>query len=381
MRHRMLIAGALAAALAASCGGPRKAVETESKVTREPFGKTPAGEEVERFTLANAKGMEVAILNFGAIVASIKTPDRNGRFEDVVLGFDGLEGYTGKHPYFGAVVGRYGNRIAKGRFTLGGTEHTLARNNGENHLHGGIKGFDKAVWKARDVSTAGTPRLELSYLSRDGEEGYPGNLSVTVTYGLSARNELRIDYAATTDRKTVLNLTSHSYFNLAGQGNGDILKHRMQLHADRFTPVDAGLIPTGELRKVHGTPFDFRQPVEIGARIAANDEQIARGGGYDHNFVLNGGGGTLRPAARVTEAGSGRVMEVLTTQPGVQFYTGNFLDGTLTGKGGKVYGRRYGFCLETQHFPDSPNRPEFPSVALEPGAKFASTTVYRFLAE
>ncbi|HWQ55495.1 MAG TPA: aldose epimerase family protein [Bryobacteraceae bacterium] len=382
MRNRFMLAGTLAAAMAATCcGGPAKEARREGKVNRQAFGKTAAGEQVELFTLTNGKGMEATITNFGAIVTSLKAPDRNGKYEDVVLGFDSLAGYTGTHPYFGAVVGRYGNRIAKGRFTLDGAEYTLARNNGENHLHGGVKGFDKAVWKARDVSTADTPRLELSYVSKDGEEGYPGNLSVTVTYSVTAAGELRIDYSATTDKATVVNLTNHSYFNLAGQGNGDILKHQMMIYADRYTPVDAGLIPTGEPRKVEGTPFDFRKPVEIGARIGEKDEQLVRGGGYDHNFVLNSGGGTLAPAGRVKEPGSGRVMEVLTTQPGVQFYTGNFLDGTLKGKGGKVYGHRYGFCLETQHFPDSPNRPAFPSVVLRPGEKYATTTVYRFSAE
>jgi aldose 1-epimerase len=376
------VAGALLAAVAlVSCARPAKEAGMESRIERQPFGTTPAGEQVELFTLANGRGMKAAIATYGAIVVSLETPDRHGNFEDLVLGFDNLDGYLAGHPYFGAIVGRYGNRIANGRFTLGGVEYTLARNNGDNHLHGGLRGFDKAVWKPRDVSTAAEPRLELSYLSKDGEEGYPGNLSVTVTYSLTAGNELRIDYLATTDKETVVNLTNHSYFNLAGQGNGDILKHRVVLHADRFTPVDKGLIPTGELRPVEGTPFDFRQPMEIGARIAQKEEQLVRGLGYDHNFALNGAAGALRPAAWVSEPGSGRVMEVLTTEPGVQFYTGNFLDGSLKGKGGKTYGHRYGFCLETQHFPDSPNKPDFPSVTLKPGEKYQTTTVYRFLAE
>jgi aldose 1-epimerase len=381
VRKYLAIAGVLVALMAAASCGPAKQAGTESGLKRQPFGKTPAGEEVELYTLTNGKGMEAAVATFGAIVVSLTAPDRSGNFEDVVLGFDSLDGYTARHPYFGAVVGRYGNRIANGRFALGGAEYTLARNNGENHLHGGLRGFDKAVWKARDAGTADAPRLELSYVSKDGEEGYPGNLSVTVAYSLTQANELRIDYTAATDKETVVNLTNHSYFNLAGQGNGDILKHRVTLNADRFTPVDAGLIPTGELRAVEGTPFDFRKPMEIGARIAAGEEQVVRGGGYDHNFVLNGGGGALSLAARVSEPGSGRVMEVLTTEPGVQFYTGNFLDGTLRGKGGKVYGHRYGFCLETQHFPDSPNKPDFPSTVLKPGETYRTTTVYRFLAE
>jgi aldose 1-epimerase len=320
--------------------------------------------------------MEVGITNYGAIVTSIRVPDRSGAFADVVLGFDSLEGYLGKHPYFGAVVGRYGNRIAKGRFSLNGVEYTLARNNGENALHGGLKGFDKQVWTGREVPGG----VELQYVSKDGEEGYPGTLTATVKYTLTPENELKIEYLAVTDKPTVVNLTSHSYFNLAGEGQGDILGHQVTIHADRFTPVDAGLIPTGELRPVEGTPFDFRKPAAIGARIDQADEQLKRGGGYDHNFVLNSGGGAPAMAVRVVEPISGRVMEVLTDQPGVQFYTGNFLDGTIKGKGGKVYRRRYGFCLETQHFPDSPNQPAFPSVVLQPGEPMRSTTIYRFAA-
>ncbi len=322
--------------------------------------------------------MEVAITNFGAIVVALKAPGRGGQFADVVLGFDSLDGYLKEHPYFGAIIGRYGNRIAKGRFKLNGVEYKLATNNGENHLHGGIKGFDKVVWAARDVSTPQAPALELRYTSKDGEEGYPGNLDVTVIYTLTEGNELRIDYSATTDKDTVVNLTNHSYFNLAGEGNGDILGHEMMINADAFTPVDAGLIPTGELKKVEGTPFDFRKPAAIGARINADDPQIRYGKGYDHNFVLNRKGGGLELAARVAEPKSGRVMEVLTTEPGIQFYSGNFLDGSVKGKGGKAYQHRYGFCLETQHFPDSPNKPNFPSTVLKPGGKYQTTTVYRF---
>jgi aldose 1-epimerase len=348
-----------------------------ASISRKPWGKTPSGEQVDLYTMKNARGAEIRITSFGGIVVSWTAPDRKGQIADVVLGFDSLDGYLKEHPYFGAIVGRYGNRIAKGRFKLNGVEYKLATNNGENHLHGGIKGFDKAVWKAKEARGA----LELSYLSKDGEEGYPGNLSATITYTLGEDNELRIDYHATTDKPTVLNLTNHSYFNLAGQGEGDILGHRITLHADRFTPVDAGLIPTGELKPVAGTPFDFRTPHAIGERINANDEQLARGKGYDHNFVLNGQAGTLRPAARVVEPKSGRVLEILTTEPGVQFYTGNFLDGTLRGKGGKVYRQRYGFCLETQHFPDSPNQPAFPSTVLKSGDHYRTTTVYRMSVE
>jgi aldose 1-epimerase len=358
--------------------GPKTEAEARKQVTKRPFGQTAEGAAVELYTLTNQNGLEVAITNYGGAVVSIKAPDRNGNLADVVLGFDTLDGYLKEHPYFGSLIGRYGNRIGKGRFTLNGVAYVLARNNGENHLHGGLKGFDKVVWKPVEPAAKDAQTLVLSYLSKDGEEGYPGNLSVTVTYSLNDANELRIDYAATTDKDTVVNLTNHSYFNLAGQGQGDILGHEVMTNADRFTPVDAGLIPTGELRSVEGTPFDFRKPTAIGARINQADQQLKLGRGYDHNFVLNRETEGLALAARVTEPGSGRVLEVLTTEPGLQFYTGNFLDGTIRGKGGKVYGQRYGFCLETQHFPDSPNKPRFPSTVLKPGQRYQSTTVYRF---
>lgn len=373
----LTLAVALATLLLSACA-PAQRTGATSKMTQQPFGKTPAGEDVALYTLTNSKGFAAAITTFGGIVVSLKAPDRAGRAADVVFGFENLEGYLKGHPYFGAIIGRYGNRIAKGRFTLDGVAYKLAQNNGENHLHGGISGFDKAVWKAREAAAQDGPSLELSYLSQDGEEGYPGNLAVTVTYTLTEANELRIDYLATTDQPTVLNLTNHSYFNLAGQGEGDILGHVVTINADRFTPVDAGLIPTGELRPVEGTPFDFRQPRAIGERISAPDEQIRLGLGYDHNYVLNGAAGTLRLAARVLEPSSGRLMEVHTTEPAMQLYTGNFLDGTLTGKGGKVYRHRYGFCMETQHYPDSPNQPGFPSVVLRPGGRYQTTTVYKF---
>ncbi|MBZ5594150.1 MAG: galactose mutarotase [Acidobacteriia bacterium] len=342
------------------------------------FGKTRDGQPADLYTLTNASGMEVAITNYGGTVVSIKVPDRSGKFADVVLGFDNFEGYLNNTPFFGVLVGRYGNRIAKARFTLDGHEYHLAANDNGNSLHGGLKGFDKHAWKARDASTKKIPAVELTYLSKDGEEGYPGNLSATVTYSLTPKNELRIDYAATTDKTTVLNLTNHSYFNLAGQGEGDALSHVVMIHAESFTPVDATLIPTGELQSVAGTPLDFRKPTAIGARIDAADPQIKFGRGYDHNFVLNRKDGGLILAARVTEPSSGRVLEVLTTQPGLQFYTGNFLDGTIHGKAGKVYPRRSAFCMETQHFPDSPNQPQFPTTALKPGEHFQSTTVFRF---
>jgi aldose 1-epimerase len=345
---------------------------------KSAFGKTKDGQPVGIYTLTNTGGMEVAITNYGGVVVSIKTPDRSGKFADVVLGFDTFDAYLNNTPFFGALVGRYGNRIAKARFTLDGHEYHLAANDNGNTLHGGLKGFDKRLWQAKDVSTKEIPALELTCLSKDGEEGFPGNLSVTVTYSLTPKNELKIDYAATTDKDTVLNLTNHSYFNLAGQGERDILSHLMMINADRFTPVDATLIPTGELKSVAGTPLDFRKPTAIGARIDADDQQMKFGRGYDHNFVLNRKGGELILAARVTEPSSGRVLEVLTTQPGLQFYTGNFLDGTIHGKAGKVYPRRSAFCMETQHFPDSPNQPQFPTAVLKPGEHFQSTTVFRF---
>ena len=354
-----------------SCGSKNDGATSTSQ---KPWGKTPEGEDVTLYTLRNAKGMEMTVTNYGGRVVTLKTPDRTGQMADITLGFDSLDGYLKENPFFGALAGRYGNRIAKGRFTLDGVEYKLAVNNGENALHGGIKGFDKKVWSARQDGQ----KLEMRYVSRDGEEGYPGTMTTVVTYTLTDDNEFRIDYDITTDRNTVKNVTNHAYFNLAGQGEGDILGHQITLYADRFTPVDAGLIPTGELRPVAGTPFDFREPHTIGERIDANDEQIRFGKGYDHTYVLNGAMGSLHPVARVVEPKSGRVMEVSSTEPGVQFYTGNFLDGTLTGKGGKVYKHRYGFCLETQHFPDSPNKPNFPTVVLKPGERYQSTTIYKF---
>ena len=380
MRFRGFALIGLSLAMLVSCA-PKKETGRITTMKKQSFGKTAAGVEADLYTLANGNGVEAAITTYGGIVVSLKVPDRAGLSSDVVLGFDSLDGYLKGHPYFGALIGRYGNRIAKGRFKLNGVEYKLAVNNGENHLHGGIQGFDKAVWTARDVSTPEAASLELTYLSKDGEEGYPGNLSVTVTYTLTARNDFKIDYLAATDKDTVVNLTNHSYFNLAGQGQGEILGHEVTINAGRFLPVDAGLIPTGERKAVLGTPFDFTRPMTIGARIQQDDEQLKRGKGYDHCYILNGSGGALALAARVHEPKSGRVMEVLTTEPALQLYTGNFLDGTLTGKGGKVYQFRYGFCMETQHYPDSPNQPDFPSVVLKPGAKYRTTTVYHFSAE
>jgi aldose 1-epimerase len=346
-------------------------------LTTQSWGTTPDGGKVYLYSLTNSTGMKVQITNFGAILVSLKVPDRNGRMADIVLGFDTFDEYSKTKRYYGATVGRFANRIAMGKFTLDGVDYTLARNNGENSLHGGIHGFHKAVWKGREVSST-PPAVEFTYLSRDGEEGYPGNLTATVKYTLTEDNELRIDYAARTDKDTVINLTNHSFFNLAGQGLGDVLDDVVTIDADRFTPVDAGQIPTGELRAVEGTPFDFRKPMAVGARISEEDAQFKPGKGYDHNYVLNHAAGKLSFAARVAEPRSGRVMEVFTTEPGVQFYSANTLDGSDRGKGGNRYGPHSGLCLETQHFPDSPNRPEFPSTVLRPGAEFRATTVFRF---
>jgi aldose 1-epimerase len=348
-------------------------------VRKEAWGKTPAGEPVDLYTLTNANGASVSIATWGATITSIKVPDKDGRIGEVTLGFKSLDGYVKPHPNFGSLIGRYGNRIGGARFDLDGKTYTLAKNNGENSLHGGVKNFDKYVWKAREVTSSDGPSVEMTHVSPDGDEGYPGRLSATVTYTWTNDNALRIHYTATTDKPTVVNLTNHAYFNLDGPGTGTILDHVLMIDANRYTPVDKGLIPTGELRPVEGTPFDFRTPTPIGARIDdQQDQQIAYGGGYDHNWVLNGKAGTLHLAARVTGPRSGRTMEVDTTEPGVQFYTGNFLDGSITGREGEPYEKRFGLCLETQHFPDSPNKPDFPSTVLRPGDKYDTTTVYRF---
>ena len=350
-------------------------------IKKEPFGKTKDGQAVDLYTFSNASGMEVRAMTYGGIILSIKVPDRNGKFDDVTLGFDSLEPYLANSTFFGALVGRYGNRIGKARFKLDGKEYKLAVNNGPNALHGGLKGFDKVIWQAESFDKPEGVGVVFRYTSPDGEEGYPGTLQVLVTYTLTDKNELTLDYHATTDKATPVNLTNHAFFNLAGPGVRDILDHQMMINADNTTPVDITLIPTGEIKSVEGTPFDFRKPTAIGARIDANDQQIKYGPGYDHNFVLNRKGEGLSLAARVAEPTTGRVMEVSTTEPAVQFYTGNFLDGTLTGKGGHVYKRRYAFCLETQHFPDSPNKPSFPSTILKPGETYTSKTVYAFSVE
>lgn len=353
--------------------------KAEPRVRKSPFGVAPGGTPVDLYTLASAGGAVARIATYGGIVVSLEVPDREGRAGDVVLGFDSLDGYLANgRVYLGCIVGRFANRIRGGRFALDGREHLLARNDGENHLHGGARGFDKVVWRASPRETAIGPGVELSYRSPDGEEGYPGCLDVTVLYALTDENALQIDYAATTDRPTIVNLTHHGYFNLDGAGAGDVLGHLLAIDADRFTPVVEGLVPTGELRAVRGTPMDFTRPTAIGARIGSEDGQLALAGGYDHNFVLNRRGGGPSHAARVASPASGRVLEVLTTEPGLQLYTGNFLDGTVAGKGGRVYGHRSAVCLEAQHFPDSPNQPGFPSTVLRPGETYRATTLYRF---
>jgi aldose 1-epimerase len=349
--------------------------EPKMDVRRQEFGQLPNGQLVDLYILTNENGMEARVMTYGATLVSLSVPDREGSFADITLGYDSLEGYLKASPYFGATVGRYANRIARGKFTLDGIEYTLATNNGENHLHGGIKGFDKVLWQAGTVRQEDGVGVKFIYLSKDGEEGYPGDLHCTVTYILTDKDELKIGYEAETDKPTPVNLTHHSYFNLAGQGDGDILGHELLIEADQYTPVDAGLIPTGEIREVVGTPMDFTTPHTIGERIAQVE------GGYDHNFVLRGGGGEMALAARVDEPQSGRIMEVYTTEPGIQFYSGNFLDGSITGKGGKVYYRHYGFCLEPQHFPDSPNKPNFPSTILRPGETYRSQIVFKFSAQ
>jgi aldose 1-epimerase len=353
----------------------------KSSVQIKPFGAIASGEKTDLYVLTNNRGMTVAITNYGATVVSIKVPDRTGKFADVVLGYDTAKEYQDGTAHFGGTVGRYANRIAHGSFTLAGKTYTLPKNNGENTLHGGLLSFDKKIWTAKEVPSKEGVAVEFTYVSPDGEEGFPGTMTVTVDFTLlNAKNELRIDYSASTDKPTVVNLTDHSYFNLAGQGNGDILSQTLQLNAKKFTPVDAGLIPTGELRDVKGTPFDFTRPVAIGERIDAEDEQLKLGHGYDHNWVIDRktGFSGIELAAVARDLKSGRVLEVLTTEPGIQFYTGNFLDGTEHGKDGKVYERRYAFCLETQHFPDSPNHAGFPSTTLFPSRPFHSTTIFRF---
>jgi aldose 1-epimerase len=367
LRSRYLTPALLVLALT-----PVTAQDGKVKTTKTPFGTMPDGTKVELFTMTTPKGISAAITNYGGIVVSLKTPDKAGKSGDIVLGFEDLKGYLQDEPYFGALIGRYANRIAKAKFTLDGKEYKLAANDNGNSLHGGKKGFDKVVWKAK----AKDGELTLTYESKDGEEGYPGTLKAKVVYTLSTNGELKIDYSATTNKNTVLNLTNHSYFNLAG--SGDILGNELTLAASKYTPVDSGLIPTGELVPVTGTPFDFLTPHKVGERINDTNEQLKLGGGYDHNWVLDSTTGSLAKAAVVHDPTSGRTLEVWTTQPGIQFYTGNFLDGKLTGKGGMVYSKRSALCLETQHFPDSPNQPKFPTSELKPRQTYHQTTVWKF---
>jgi aldose 1-epimerase len=349
-------------------------VSAKTRVTKQPFGHTPEGVPVDLYSLNDGK-IEVGIITYGGIVVFLRTPDRNGKLDDVVLGCDSVEKYVAQTAHFGGIVGRYANRIAHGAFQLDGQTYSIPKNDGDNALHGGIRGFDKVVWTPKQI----TDGIELTYVSKDGDQGFPGTLTTTVRYTLGG-NALRIEYSATTDKDTVLNLTNHSYFNLAGQGKGDVLSEVLKIGASRITPVDATLIPTGELKSVEGTPFDFRTPHAIGERIDADDAQLRLGHGYDHNFVLDHAAGQLAEAAEVYEPTTGRILRVSTTEPGLQLYTGNFLDGSITGKEGRVYNRRFAFCLETQHFPDSPNHPSFPSTELKPGQTFRSVTVLEFSA-
>ena len=370
---RPLAVAALLAALGA-CGGKDRVT-----VVRSSFGQLPDGRAVEAFTLTNPAGIVVQAITYGGIITVIRTPDRSGRPGDIVAGFDDLAGYLGASPYFGAIVGRYANRIAGGQFSLDGTTYHLARNNGPNALHGGLRGFDKVLWSGEPFAADSGAGVTLRYSSADGEEGYPGAMAVRVTYRLTPDHDLIVDFEATSTRPTPVNLCQHTYWNLHGDGAGDILDHLLTLDASAYTPVDSTLIPTGEIAPVAGTPFDFRSPTAIGARIDQPDPQLRVGRGYDHNWVLDRGGRTgLVHAARLVDPVSGRSLDISTTEPGLQFYSGNFLDGTVTGKGGRVYRHRSALALETQHFPDSPNHPNFPSTILRPGETFRSRTVFRF---
>jgi aldose 1-epimerase len=376
MKNVLLAWLTVVAVLAIPACQPSKGVHLA--IEKQLFGKLADGREVHSYTLTNESGAQVKIIEFGAVVVSLSVPDRRGRFADVVLGYDSLGGYMNDKAYLGAIVGRYGNRIAKGKFTLDGKEYRLATNNGENHLHGGVKGFDKVLWKAEPVESSSEPGLMLTYVSNDGEEGYPGTVTLRVTYTLTNDNGLTVDYEGATDKATILNPTQHSYFNLTGDPTKTVLDHELMIAAESFTPVDSGLIPTGELAKVEGTPFDFRNPTKIGSRINERDQQLLFGKGYDHNWVLMKFDKKVRSVATLYDSLSGRFMEVLTDQPGLQFYSGNFLDGTISGKGGVLYQHRTGLCLEAQGFPDSPNKPQFPSVVLRPGEVYRQKTMYKF---
>jgi aldose 1-epimerase len=369
---------ATAIALLILAGNAHAQESMSPRISKALFGRLPDGTEVDGYTIHNTSGMSLHVITYGAIITSLRTRDRQGRFEDIVLGFDDLNEYLHDPPYFGAVVGRFANRIARGRFTLSGRTYQLPVNNGPNSLHGGTRGFDKVIWNATPFENDTAAGLVFTHVSPDGDMGYPGRLEARVTYTLTDHDELVVDYSATTDKATPVNLSQHSYFNLAGDARRDILDHVLQLDAGRYTPVDSTLIPTGEIATVAGTPFDFRTPTAIGARIGEADEQLRFGRGYDHNFVLDQRGPGMQHVARVVEPTSGRTMDISSDQPGVQFYSGNFLDGTIRGKAGGVYGYRYGFCLETQHFPDSPNQPGFPSTILQPGERYSTSTVFRF---
>jgi len=371
----LLIISLIILAFLVNCSEMKK---NSISIVEKPYGSTEDGGEISFFLFKNRNGLEMEVINYGAIVTALRVPDRGGKLADVVLGFDNIEDYVSDKSYFGATVGRIGNRIADGLFSLDGERYKLAQNDNGNHLHGGLKGFNKRIWTPTIMENNGVPALKLSYLSKDGEEGYPGNLSITVTYSLTDENELTIDYEATTDKPTILNPTHHSYFNLAGAGEGDILDHQLWINADRFTPVREGLIPTGELRDVTDTPMDFRDVTRIGERINDKDHQLDLGLGYDHNWVLNDWDGSLRLAVSLYEPFFGRFMEVLTTEPGMQFYSGNFLDGSAIGKSGKNYHHRSALCLEADHFPNSANQPGFPTVTLRPKEIYTQTTIYRF---
>ncbi len=384
----MVLLVALAAGMVTSCQKDSDQAKTtgdaccasagELAISSKPFGTTADGQNVDIYTLSNSNGIKAQIMTYGGIMVTLETKDRDGKFGNILLGFDDLEGYFGESPYFGALIGRYGNRIASGKFTLDGVEYTLAQNNNGNHLHGGLKGFDKVVWTAEPIKSDDSVALKLHYVSKDMEEGYPGNLDVTMTYTLTNKDELIFDYEATTDKATVVNLTNHNYYNFNG-GKGDILSHVLMVNADNYTPVVDGLIPTGEIAPVKGTPFDFTIPTAIGARVDDDNEQLKLGGGYDHNFVLNQkNAGEMTLAADVYDPATGRGMEIHTQEPGIQFYCGNFLDGTLKGHDGDVYKFRFGLCLETQHFPDSPNQPDFPSTVLKPGETYKTRTIQKF---
>ncbi|UOB16501.1 aldose epimerase family protein [Abyssalbus ytuae] len=358
-----------------------EAVQNKVTITKSKYGTTPDSTSVFKYTLKNEEGMELDVITYGGIITSWKAPDKNGVYKDVVLGYDSLSQYIKSNPYFGAVIGRYGNRIAKGKLKIGENEYTLATNNGLNHLHGGIKGFDKVVWDAKEIISDSAASLQLSYLSKDMEEGYPGNLKTAVTYTLNNNNELEVLYEAETDKATIVNLTQHTYFNLSADFSKPILDHEIMINADKFLPVDETLIPTGELLTVEGTPFDFRTLKSIGKEIEVDNDQIKKGLGYDHCWVLNDQDKGFRLAATVYHPETGRLLEIFTTEPGIQFYSGNFLDGTLPAKNGGTYAKRTGFCLETQHYPDSPNQTAFPSVILNPGEKYSTKTTFKFSAK